>query len=76
MSENFRDYLVALSEDPALRQRFEANRRETLKDARISTEERSALFSGDSEQIAKLLAGQDLPRKARDLIASIGGAAR
>ncbi len=76
MSENFRDYLVALSEDPELRKRFEADRRETLKDARISSEERLALVSGDSEQITKLLAGQKLPQKARDLIASIGTAAR
>lgn len=75
MSENFRDYLVALSEDPELLKRFKADRSETLKDARISREERDALRNGDRARINSLLSGQTVPQKVRDLVNDISRAA-
>ncbi len=71
MSENFRDYLIALADDPALLARYKADPKDTLKDAAISNEERQALLSGDVSKINAFLAGQDVPKHVQDLIAKL-----
>ncbi len=71
MSENFRDYLIALADDPALLARYKADPKDTLRDAAISNEERQALLSGDAAKINAFLAGQDVPDRVKDLIAKL-----
>ncbi len=71
MSENFRDYLIALADDPALLARYNADPKDTLRDAAISNEERKALLSGDAAQINALLVGQDVPERVKSLIAKL-----
>lgn len=76
MSENFRDYLVALADDADLLARYKSQPGETLADARISSEEKQALRSGDAAQIMALLKqtlleGQDIPDRVNELIGTL-----
>ncbi len=71
MSEHFRDYLIALADDPNLLARYKADPKDTLRDAAISNEERHALLSGDVDQIRAFLQGQDVPEQVTKLIANL-----
>lgn len=71
MSENFRDYLLCLAEDSELLKRFKADRRATLRDARISREERDVLRAGDKSGIRTLLKGQPLSPEIERVIDEI-----
>ncbi len=72
MSENFRDYLVALRDDPELRRRYKINPAQTLSEARISKEEKLALRSADLKKIRAALAGHVLPEGVADVIGKLG----
>ena len=71
MSENFKDYLVALSDDPNLLSRYKSDPVSTLKDARISKEEKFALRSGDLSKIKAELPEQELPPRVMEMIAGL-----
>jgi len=71
MSENFRDYLIALADDPSLLSRYKADPKDTLRDAAISNEERQALLSRDPVKIQAFLKGQDVPERVTELIAKL-----
>ena len=72
MSENFRDYLIALRDDPDLRDRLKKNPGETLADARISKEEKLALRSGDLAAIKKALGGLEVPKGCAEVVGKLG----
>lgn len=72
MHETFRDYIIALSQDTSLLESFKKAPREALSEARISSEEKAALMSGDSKKITELLGGLELPEQARKMISELG----
>lgn len=71
MSENFRDYLIALTDDPDLFEKYNKDPKDTLLMAAISSEERTALLKRDKDSIYALLKGEEVPEKVNKLIASL-----
>jgi hypothetical protein len=71
MSENFRDYLIGLADDPDLLAKYKKDPKDTLLMAAISSEERAALLKHDKDRIRALLKGAEVPKKVDELIASL-----
>lgn len=71
MSENFRDYLIALADDPDLFEKYKKDPKETLLMAAISSDERAALLSHDKDRIRTLLKEVEVPERVNKLIASL-----
>ncbi len=68
MSENFRDFLIALADDPKLFEQFNNDPKTTLREAAISNEERKVLENRDLPAIRSLLKGVDVPERVDELL--------
>lgn len=71
MSENFRDFLVALADDPNLFEQFKNDPKTTLREAAISNEERHVLQTRDLPAIKTMLKGVDVPERVNALLGKL-----
>ena len=72
-SENhLAEYLTCLIEDPELLEGLKNQPAETLNDARLSKEEKDAMWSGDVERVRAMADDSAIPDPVRQAIAGLG----
>jgi len=66
------EYITCLIEDPTLLEALKKEPAATLNDARLSKEEKDALWSGDSMRVQAMVGSQKIPDEVRDAITALG----
>ena len=66
------EYITCLIEDPKLLDGLKNEPAETLNDARLSKEEKEAMWSGDVERVRAMSDDQAIPDQVRQVIAGLG----
>lgn len=66
------EYITCLIEDPTLLNALRKEPAETLNDARLSKEQKDALWSGDPARVQALIGTQRIPDAVRDAITALG----
>ncbi|MFV1967967.1 MAG: hypothetical protein ACC628_21290 [Pirellulaceae bacterium] len=72
-SENhLAEYLTCLIEDPTLLEGLKNEPVETLNDARLSKEQKEAMWSGDVERVRAMVGDQAIPDQVGQAIVGLG----
>lgn len=66
------EYITCLIEDPTLLDALRKEPAETLNDARLSKEEKDALWSGNPARVQEMIGSQTIPDSVRDAITALG----
>jgi hypothetical protein len=66
------EYISCLIEDPTLLDALKKEPANTLNDARLSKEEKDALWSGDPVRVQAMIGSQKIPDAVRDAITALG----
>lgn len=66
------EYITCLIEDPTLLDALRKEPAETLNDARLSKEEKDALWSGNPARVQTMIGSQTIPDSVRDAITALG----
>lgn len=66
------EYITCLIEDPTLLDALKKDPAETLRDARLSKEQKEALWSGDPGRVQAMIGSQTIPDTVRSAIAALG----
>ncbi|GMQ75359.1 MAG: hypothetical protein BMS9Abin01_0607 [Gammaproteobacteria bacterium] len=66
------EYITCLVEDPTLLEGLKNEPVETLNDARLSKEEKEAMWSGDVERVRAMADNSAIPDPVRQAIAGLG----
>jgi hypothetical protein len=66
------EYITCLIEDPKLLDGLKKEPARTLNDARLSKEQKEAMWSGDVERVRAMVGDQAIPDDVRQAIASLG----
>ncbi len=65
------DYITCLIEDPTLLEALNKQPAATLNDARLSKEQKDALWSGDPARVQAMIGDQKIPDAVRDAITAL-----
>lgn len=66
------EYITCLIEDPKLLNGLRDEPVGTLNDARLSKEQKDAMWSGDVERVRAMAGNPEIPNAVRDVIAHLG----
>lgn len=66
------EYITCLIEDPTLLDALKKDPAETLRDARLSKEQKEALWSGDPGRVQAMIGSQAIPDAVRSAITALG----
>jgi hypothetical protein len=66
------EYISCLIEDPTLLDALKKEPANTLNDARLSKEEKDALWSGDPVRVQAMIGSQKITDAVRDAITALG----
>ena len=70
------EYITCLIEDPKLLDGLKNEPVETLNDARLSKEQKDAMWSGDVERVRTMADSATIPDNVRQVIAGLGESRR
>ncbi|HEX9584334.1 MAG TPA: hypothetical protein VGB36_07530 [Gammaproteobacteria bacterium] len=66
------EYITCLIEDPTLLDALKKDPAETLRDARLSKEQKEALWSGDPGRVQAMIGSQTIPDAVQSAITALG----
>lgn len=66
------EYITCLIEDPTLLEALKNDPAETIRDARLSKEQKEALWSGDLQQVQAMIGSQEIPKAVQSAITALG----
>jgi hypothetical protein len=65
------EYITCLIDDPALLDELKKKPAETLNQARLSKEEKQAMWSGDVSRIKAMIGGRNIPGEVAQVIVGL-----
>jgi len=65
------EYIECLNEDPTLLEALRNDPRNTINEARLTKEEKLALWQGDAALVESMIGDQALPIKIREVLESL-----
>jgi hypothetical protein len=70
--EHLGEYITCLIEDPTLLDALKHEPADTLNQARLSKEEKQAMWSGDPECVQAMIGARQIPASVREAIIKLG----